>query len=508
MPEVRLSFGEREFLMGAGITTIGRTPDNFISFPDDSNVSRYHAEIESRDADYCLIDLNSSNGTTVNGKRVTGETYLSDGDVIVLGGSSEIRVEFVKDRSERALPEAASVAAEMPAPAASAKQVPADPAADTAPAGGSGKLLLVGGIVCVAAVLAVGVVAGVYYFGGSSCTATAVITSPELGDTLNKPTEVNISLKNGGCVIGAIYTINGKEFASSDEEPYSVPLDPRRFPELSDGAEHALGVVLVDKNNNLLPQSGAVLIAFDTRKLTKPEPEPEIVKGPQQTAGPSQAKKEVSLIDLQQMTNGLVKQFSGGRSYNVSNPQFLKEVQKRTAEYTREGYFEKAVKFRDPINLAYARENNLDAALGYMLAMSRSQFDPSKQGNLEGIWRMSSDFATANGYLGQCGSETLSDPSQNCAAKASAQYMKAMVFGVFDGDVIISAAVFGKSTEDAGKWLKTLPANRTDVWNAIRTAPEREQLVRFFAAGVVAENPQKFGLGKDRPLSELYRLTM
>jgi transposase len=86
--------------------------------------------------------------------------------------------------------------------------------------------------------------------------------------------------------------------------------------------------------------------------------------------------------------------------------------------------------------------------------------------------------------------------------------MKAIVFGVFDGDVIYSAAAFGKSPQDAGAWKATLPANRSDIWNSIKTPAEREQIVRFFAAGIVAENPQKFGLTKDRPLSELYRVTM
>ena len=38
-------------------------------------------------------------------------------------------------------------------------------------------------------------------------------------------------------------------------------------------------------------------------------------------------------------------------------------------------------------------------------------------------------------------------------------------------------------------------------------APEREQLIRFFAAGIVAENPQRFGLKKDQPLSALYKVT-
>jgi hypothetical protein len=75
-------------------------------------------------------------------------------------------------------------------------------------------------------------------------------------------------------------------------------------------------------------------------------------------------------------------------------------------------------------------------------------------------------------------------------------------------DPIYSAVVFGKSTNDAAIWFSQLGPNRTDPWNTIRTGPEREQLVRFFAAGIVSENPQKFGLKKYPPLSDLYRNAM
>ena len=226
---------------------------------------------------------------------------------------------------------------------------------------------------------------------------------------------------------------------------------------------------------------------------------------PQMPAGPK--GKEVSIIDVQEMSNRLVKQFSGNHTYNVSNKQFLLEVQKKAGEYAQDGYFDRAAKYRDAINVAFVREQNLDAPLGYMLAMSRSKFNPQKQGGSEGLWQMKTDFVTTQKYNGLCGGESLSDPSQVCAAKASATYMKALVFGVFDGDIIYSAAAFGKSTQDAGVWKASLPADRKDVWNSIKTAPEREQIIRFFAAGIVTENPQKFGL-KDRPISELYRQAM
>src|SRR6186997_1541713 len=100
MPEVRLKYSGIEITPKDGLTTLGRTPDNDVSFPEDSNVSRAHAEIEARGNEFCLIDLNSSNGTTVNGSKVTSEIYLKPGDRIVLGGSSEILFEHVSQEAE------------------------------------------------------------------------------------------------------------------------------------------------------------------------------------------------------------------------------------------------------------------------------------------------------------------------------------------------------------------------------------------------------------------------
>ena len=121
---------------------------------------------------------------------------------------------------------------------------------------------------------------------------------------------------------------------------------------------------------------------------------------------------------------------------------------------------------------------------------------------------MNSDFITANGYNGTCGGVAINDASQSCAAKAAANYLKFIVTSATDTDPIYGVAVFGKSTNDAAIWFSGIGQNRSDLWNSIKTAPEREQLVRFFAAGIVTENPGKFGLKKDQPLSVLYRSAM
>ena len=90
MPVPIVKIGDREIPLRDAVTTLGRASDNTVAVPGDSNVSRYHAEIEQRGEDHYLIDLGSSNGTTVNGEKFSGERLLREGDQIVLGGSAKM----------------------------------------------------------------------------------------------------------------------------------------------------------------------------------------------------------------------------------------------------------------------------------------------------------------------------------------------------------------------------------------------------------------------------------
>lgn len=60
-------------------TTIGRDLSNDIVL-ERPGVSRYHARITRSGATYCVEDLRSSNGTWLNGVRLDGKAFLSDGD--------------------------------------------------------------------------------------------------------------------------------------------------------------------------------------------------------------------------------------------------------------------------------------------------------------------------------------------------------------------------------------------------------------------------------------------
>jgi pSer/pThr/pTyr-binding forkhead associated (FHA) protein len=73
------------FSFGIGAkTTIGRRPDCVVVI-DDPSVSALHAEIEARNHAWYVTDLDSTNGTFVNGRPVTGTAYIETDDVVQFG---------------------------------------------------------------------------------------------------------------------------------------------------------------------------------------------------------------------------------------------------------------------------------------------------------------------------------------------------------------------------------------------------------------------------------------
>jgi hypothetical protein len=494
--------GEKDFTIADDVTSIGRASDNKLALADDSNVSRYHVEIENRDGCFWLVELGSSNGTSVNGEPLETEIPLQDKDRILLGGTSEIEFFLAAEippEAEKSSAAAPSINANLPN--ANAPSAPA--AQDAEKAAKMPVMLIVMGLACGLAVICVVGVLLYSYSSSAQCEAKAVITSPENGDTINKETEITVEAENADCVARAVFLLDGAEIASADSAPYTATLDPKQFPALSDGGNHSLQVVLEDADGKRLAPS-EVFLAFETLATPTPTPTPSEEETPVPTLTPPTGK-QTSLIDVQEMCKKLVKQFSGNFAYKFDQ-QFLQEVQKKTPEYAAaEGYSARAETYRDLINLEFHKENGLDAPLGFLLAMSRSKFKPQKQGTEEGLWRLSDEFVAGNGYKTICAAESLSDTAQNCAAKTSSIYAKALVLKIFNGDVVYAAAAFGMSEQEASQWAAGLPPAREDFWKIITSPKQREQVARFFAAGIVAENPQKFGMKKDKPISELYR---
>ncbi|PKO15999.1 hypothetical protein CVU37_11630 [candidate division BRC1 bacterium HGW-BRC1-1] len=100
-PAAELGMTQSVFELRTSPITIGRHPSNFIPLLLDS-ISRFHARLEKRGTAWLLTDLQSSNGTFLNGERVTSPRTIVEGDVITLG-RSDFTFSFLTPVERRAL---------------------------------------------------------------------------------------------------------------------------------------------------------------------------------------------------------------------------------------------------------------------------------------------------------------------------------------------------------------------------------------------------------------------
>jgi pSer/pThr/pTyr-binding forkhead associated (FHA) protein len=94
MPRLKIVSGPRSgsvLQLRFPTTTFGRSADNDYRFAEDTLMSRAQAVILCEGSRFVLRDLNSTNGTLVNGNAIT-EIDLHTGDVIEMG---EMQMEFV-----------------------------------------------------------------------------------------------------------------------------------------------------------------------------------------------------------------------------------------------------------------------------------------------------------------------------------------------------------------------------------------------------------------------------
>lgn len=78
------------------VITIGRSSENNIVI-NDAKVSRTHLQLVQNDNGVCsVVDLSSTNGTFVNGQKITGEVRLQPHDVIRIGNTTLPWQEYIK----------------------------------------------------------------------------------------------------------------------------------------------------------------------------------------------------------------------------------------------------------------------------------------------------------------------------------------------------------------------------------------------------------------------------
>jgi pSer/pThr/pTyr-binding forkhead associated (FHA) protein len=83
-------FAGRTYELKVDKTTVGRVSDNAFEIPE-SSVSSHHAEILLRGSDVVVKDLDSTNGTFINGEKIT-EAVLKPGQTLRFG-TVELRLD-------------------------------------------------------------------------------------------------------------------------------------------------------------------------------------------------------------------------------------------------------------------------------------------------------------------------------------------------------------------------------------------------------------------------------
>jgi pilus assembly protein CpaF len=118
--------------------TIGRVQGNDIVLPK-QNVSKKHSRIVVKDGKFIIVDLKSTNGTYVNGRKIASPMVIKETDKIYIGdfilsteGTGAVSTPAPEAKAEPEIPKI-DPPRKAPAPPAPAKVVPTPPTPVTAP---------------------------------------------------------------------------------------------------------------------------------------------------------------------------------------------------------------------------------------------------------------------------------------------------------------------------------------------------------------------------------------
>lgn len=489
-----------------GEASVGRAPDNSICI-DDHLVSQYHAIIERRGDEFWLSDLGSTNGTTINSELVARERRLHNGDLISIGGAASLAF-----HSDEDLPQSSSENYGENISSPEAYDHSASQSGEPVSTRHSSPLLIVAAVV-----------AGIVIAGGAVFLALSIVSdseggvrvlSPETGSTIRGPQTIRIEAESERDIDEVIYMLDGIEFASAEHPPFEALLDPAQLDtkirNLKSG-NHVLTVTVQDKAGNKKPQPETVLLAFESkdaapgteeRKVTNDAPDKQtITQNPQSGAS-----------DVVPLSRNLAATISGKSWYDFDS-QFADGIRRSTGAY-RTNVVDDASRYRRQIGSAF-NSKGLPPAIGFVMALSESRFREDAAGSDQkiGFWQVPRQIALEQGYITPDESAAaLKDVKRS--AEVAAAYIDDLVnaFGGMD-NFMYAIACYGMPLSQAAKVRARLEeidpnaTDRKDFWRMVRAGvvarDGADRVARFFAAGIVGENPQVFGLN-GRPLSSLY----
>ena len=202
----------------------------------------------------------------------------------------------------------------------------------------------------------------------------------------------------------------------------------------------------------------------------------------------------------------LAVQISQKSAYNF-DPGFAALINNYVNEYrAAAGYSERAAKYRESIEREFVNVQGIQPPLvAYVLAMSQTKF--VEKGS--GVWNLPPAVVRAHSAGGA--PADMSDPA--AATRVAAAYVRSLLDLFERENFMYAVACYGMTLDEAGQVRVALESKdpsgqgRSDFWKmknaGVVQGAQVERVARFFAAGIVCENPAQFGL-REKPFSSLY----
>ncbi|MDX6712763.1 MAG: family transcriptional regulator, regulator of embCAB operon [Blastocatellia bacterium] len=485
MPKARLIVSQpgqrtRSIEVKSRSISIGRRPDNTICLDGDTKVSKYHAVIENRDGEFWVTDLGSSNGTTVNDKNVPDQRKLKNRDMVGIGGSSTIEFQ-IDEQSSNGGSSSGIDSPNMPDLQMPDLRMPGLPA------------------------------------------------QPNIPNIPNVPNVPNIPNVNLPQVPSANINLPRPSVPQLPSAPViDAPAAVTTYLGMRLPTLAFTGLIVVAAIAGTLYATG--IIGGSSTKTEPPggivalsSPDPDTPSSANGTDVPPEVTSSVAPVSDGPVNNGsgdsvsqetvaalgrtLAVQISQKSFYNF-DPAFASLISRYVDEYRNSGdYIQRATKYREAVDREFINAQGIQPPLiGYVLAMSQSKFI-EKPGS--GVWGLPP--AVVKSYATGATPPNMSDPA--ASTKIAASYLRSLL-DLFERDNFMYAvACYGMSLDQAGKVRTEMERkdpggqDRFDFWKmknaGVVQGDQVERVARFFAAGIVCENPRQFGLNQ-KQLSSLY----
>jgi len=469
MIDVRLTYstndGPEEAIVRDGRVSFGRGGDADHRI-DDDGLSRLHATVYQEGERVWITDENSTNGTFVNGERVPlNGTPLNDGDIIRIGNHTNLQVVISRQTADVFSPSPQTVSTSAPAAG-----IPRSGPISIVP------IALIAGAIFVIAVTTV--LIGFTVLGSGK---PAMVSRTEAGPDPDD---------------------------SDDPEPRASPSSrstPSTQPEASPTSNE---MPLENNTGNLnIPNIPAGKKYFEMSDAEKRQYLAAKAMRVAQIIGNNSSEQIPSAaIDK-------IKSFVDGYASRL-------KVRVRTGSCgfsdNLQATFERASK-NAPFIVRAFNEKGMDPRIGLYLAMIESEHCVCLQSGTGPLGMFQFTYATAKLHFtpsdGVVKGASPSNPDIRCqpepAARAAASYMKALTGRYGTGPSSVPLAIGSYNSGEGGlssnleKALSSGQGLERDFWALISKseilskqfqAENFKYVPKFFAAAIVGENPQDFGL--------------